>query len=85
MNFIETSVNGLPLNMADGFGPGVAHGFSTRLGGVSEGIYASLNLGLNRGDDPRRVRENFGLFCAAVGVERDMLVFSAQVHGDAVR
>lgn len=85
MNFIETSVNGLPLNMADGFGPGVAHGFSTRLGGVSEGIYTSLNLGLNRGDDHGRVRGNFELFCAAVGVERDMLVFSAQVHGDAVR
>ncbi|HWS42492.1 MAG TPA: peptidoglycan editing factor PgeF [Pseudoflavonifractor sp.] len=85
MNFIETNVNGLPLGMADGFGPGVHHGFSTRLGGVSKEPYAALNLGLNRGDDRSRVEENFGLFCAAVGVEREKLVFSAQVHADAVR
>ena len=32
--------------------PFVRHGFSTRLGGVSEGIYASMNLSFTRGDDP---------------------------------
>ena len=42
---------------------GVAHGFSTRLGGVSEGIYESLNLGFRCGDDPAKVMENFNRFC----------------------
>ena len=59
MNIIEHNKNGLVYLTADGFeaAGGVAHGFSTRLGGVSEGIYATLNLGMNRGDAPDRVRE----------------------------
>ncbi len=64
---------------------GAVHGFTTRLGGVSEGIYASLNLGANRGDDPQRVRENYRRVCEALGVDREKLVFSSQVHGDVVR
>ena len=57
MNIIEHNKNGLVYLTADGFeaAGGVAHGFSTRLGGVSEGIYATLNLGMNRGDAPDRV------------------------------
>ena len=67
MNIIEHNKNGLVYLTADGFeaAGGVAHGFSTRLGGVSEGIYATLNLGMNRGDAPDRVRENYRRFCAA--------------------
>lgn len=64
---------------------GVPHGFTTRMGGVSTGIFASLNLGCNRGDDPDRVRENYRRVCAALGVEMESLVFTSQVHGDAVR
>lgn len=64
---------------------GAIHGFTTRLGGVSEGIYASLNLGTGRGDDPQKVRENYRRVCAALGVDREKLVFSNQVHRDAVR
>ena len=37
----------------------VRHGFSTRLGGVSEGCLSSMNLSFTRGDDPEKVRENF--------------------------
>ena len=69
---LETqSTNGVVYLTADGFDAagGVAHGFSTRLGGVSEGIYASLNLGMNRGDDPDRVEENYRRFCAAIGAD----------------
>ena len=43
-----------PLNAL----PGLRHAFFTREGGVSEGIYASLNCGLGSKDDPERVREN---------------------------
>ena len=59
---------------------GIAHGFSTRLGGVSEGIYASLNLGFNRGDDPDCVRENYRRFCAAIGTDVNRIVVTGQVH-----
>lgn len=65
--------------------PGVVHGFSTRLGGVSEGVFASLNLGLSVGDDPGLVRENYRRFFAAVGVTGDYVAMLSQVHGDTVR
>lgn len=64
---------------------GVVHAFSTRKGGVSQGIYASLNLGANRGDDPGAVRENYRILCSALGMTHQNLVFSRQVHKDMVR
>ena len=67
--------------------PGLIHGFSTRLGGVSRGEYESLNF---RGsgqtpDDPTLVRENYRRFCAALGARPDGLVRSNQVHKDTIR
>ena len=58
----------------------VRHGFSTRMGGVSEGIYASMNLGYRRGDEPENVAENFRRITAAMGMDADRMVFSAQTH-----
>ena len=80
-------VNGVPFLVSDGFraAGGVAHGFSTRLGGVSEGIFSSLNLGTARGDDPACVAENYRRFCAAIGADASHLVTSSQVHGDVIR
>lgn len=66
-------------------GDGVLHAFSTRQGGVSRGIYDSLNLGANRGDDLGAVRENYHILCTELGMAEDRLVFSRQVHGDDVR
>ena len=60
MEFIETTVNGVTYSHVPELG--AAHGFSTRLGGVSEGIFATLNLGANRGDDREKVRENYRRF-----------------------
>ena len=60
--------------------PFVRHGFSTRLGGVSEGTFASMNLSFTRGDDPAAVRENFDRFCAAIRVSAEDVVISAQTH-----
>ena len=65
--------------------PFVRHGFSTRLGGVSEGIYASMNLSFTRGDDPACVRENFRRFCAAAGMDAGQVVVSAQEHHVNIR
>lgn len=82
----EQIMGGVPLQISPQMElAGVPHGFTTRLGGVSEGIYASLNLGANRGDDPARVRENYRRVCTALGVDMEKLVFSSQVHGDVVR
>ena len=61
------------------------HGFTTRYGGVSEGIFASLNLGEHRGDEPDRVRENYRRICAALDMPPEGLVFSKQIHESTVR
>ena len=61
------------------------HAFTTRLGGAGNGIYASLNLGLNLGDDPAHVRENYNIVCRALGITDDDIVCSRQVHGTHVR
>ena len=58
----------------------VRHGFSTRLGGVSDGTFSSMNLGFNRGDDTDAVAENYRRFCAAIGVRPEQVVLSAQTH-----
>lgn len=64
---------------------GTAHGFSTRLGGVSPLPWDSLNLGANRGDSAHNVRENFRRFCAAVGADANALVKNHQVHSARIR
>lgn len=57
---------------------------TTRRGGVSEGVYDSLNLGLHVGDDPDAVIENRARAAAAIGLDLDDLVFSRQTHGSNV-
>ena len=59
--------------------------FSSRQGGVSEGRYASLNLGLLTADEPERVDENRRLLCAEVGAKPERLALNRQVHGPIVR
>ena len=62
----------------------VKHGFSTRLGGVSEGCYYSLNLHSYSGDDWNKVLENFKIISGALGMMRDRLVLSQQTHEDKI-
>lgn len=64
---------------------GVRHGFSTRLGGVSEGHLSSMNLSFSRGDQEENVRENFRRIAAAIGFSAEELVFSDQTHTANVR
>src|SRR5262245_19420199 len=60
---------------------GVNHGFFTRAGGVSAGIYGSLNCGVGSADDRRKVSTNRGRVAVAVGTAPDRLVTPYQVHG----
>ena len=60
--------------------PGIIQGFSTRLGGVSEGDLASMNLSFDRGDMPERVVRNYERIAAAIGFPTSELVFTDQIH-----
>ncbi|HZN88218.1 MAG TPA: polyphenol oxidase family protein [Thermoleophilaceae bacterium] len=61
--------------------PGARVLFSTRQGGVSEGPYESLNLGLLTDDEPARVAENRRRVAAAAAVEPERVGMGLQVHG----
>jgi YfiH family protein len=64
---------------------GVAHGFFTRRGGVSAGVYASLNGGVGSRDAPEAVAENRARIAVALGVAPERLAVPYQVHSpDAV-
>ena len=58
--------------------------FSTREGGVSEGPYASLNLGRMTGDDVDRVDDNRSILCAEVGADVQKLALNRQIHSATV-
>lgn len=63
----------------------VHHGFSTRLGGVSQGCYASMNLSFTRGDDEAAVCENYRRIAKSIGVKCENMVLSQQTHTTNVR
>lgn len=65
--------------------PGCSVAFSTRIGGVSSGVYASLNLGLLTDDEPANVEENRRRLCAEVGVDAEHLAMNRQEHSATVR
>ncbi len=60
------------------------HIFTNRLGGVSSGAYESMNLGVNRGDDPACVRENYRRLAALLGMERGRFALASQKHTDII-
>jgi polyphenol oxidase len=65
--------------------PGLAHGFFTRLGGVSQGVYASLNGGVGSRDASEAVTENRARVAAALGTAPERLAVPFQIHSpDAV-
>ena len=82
MAITTTKIGTLEYLTAEGIA--VPHCFTTRLGGVSTGHLASLNLGVRRGDDPENVAENFRILGAAVGFSLEDLVSTRQTHSDIV-
>ncbi len=63
----------------------VKHCFTTRMGGVSKGIFESLNLSFTRGDERAAVEENFRRVSWALGIEYKNFVFTDQTHTTNVR
>lgn len=63
----------------------VQHLFTTRLGGVSDGIFSSMNLSYSRGDEKSRVDENFRRIAALMERDVEDFVFTDQTHTTKVR
>ena len=63
----------------------VKHGCSTRVGGISEGCFSSMNLGFGRGDVDENVLENYDRLCKAMGFSKEQVVLPDQVHDVIVR
>ena len=64
--------------------PGLRHAFFTREGGVSDGIYQSLNGGLGSNDDPASVAENRRRMAEQMGVAPERLLSAHQIHSPDV-
>lgn len=63
----------------------VNHSFSTRIGGVSEGKFATMNFAFTTGDDPAHVLENYQRMAEILGVEKERMVLSWQTHTTNIR
>lgn len=62
----------------------IKHGYMTRLGGVSEKEYKSLNFGFNTGDSKNNVEKNYDIFCNCMNIKKNNLVLTSQVHEDNI-
>lgn len=60
--------------------PNIIHGFSTRWGGVSEGIYATMNLGFKTADEPENIHKNYDIICQSIGLNSKNLTLTDQTH-----
>ena len=63
---------------------GIRHGYFTRVGGVSDGIYQGLNIGTGSADDPAKVRENRRRVAGWMGVAPERLLTAYQIHSPDV-
>lgn len=63
----------------------VPHGFTTREGGTSTGIFSSMNIAMHRGDEAENVTKNYEILAERIGFELKSLVLTRQTHSDAVR
>lgn len=64
--------------------PAIRHAFFTRQGGVSRGLFASLNCGFGSRDNPERVEQNRAIAAAQLHLAADRLVTCHQIHGTAI-
>lgn len=62
----------------------IKHVFSTRIGGVSDGMFSSMNLSFTRGDDPDKVFQNFSRIASLFEADCEQFVLSDQTHTDHI-
>ena len=62
------------------FRDSIVYDYSTRYGGVSTGVYATMNLSFSTGDDLSLIRENYRLWCGGLGVDPAGTVMVGQTH-----
>lgn len=65
--------------------PILKHAFTTRFGGISKGIYDSMNLNFASGDEKTNVIENYKIICKTLGIEFNNLVLSSQTHESEIK
>ena len=82
MSFTEKLVDNVTFMTASNIN--TTHAFTTRIGGVSDGIYESLNLAQMAGDDIENVKKNYTLLCNALDISIDDIIRSNQIHGTHV-
>lgn len=80
---IKDNINYLTIKSFEDSGL-VRHAFSSRIGGVSIGETSSMNFGLNRKDTIDNINKNYELLCGAIGINKNQLVRTKQVHKDDV-
>ena len=83
MSVITKKIDAIEYLVAEGIS--TPHCFTTRLGGVSAGIFASMNIAVKEGEQDENVRENLLRLGNAVGFGLDDLVLTRQTHSDIVR
>ena len=62
----------------------IKHGFFNRAGGVSKGIYKSLNCGLGSNDNINNIRKNIDRVCKKIGCNKNNLILMSQIHSNIV-
>ena len=62
----------------------IKHGFFNRAGGVSKGIYKSLNCGLGSNDNINNIRKNIDRVCKIIGCNKNNLILMSQIHSNIV-
>jgi len=62
----------------------IKHGYMTRLGGVSEHEYKSLNFGFKTNDNKNNIEKNYDIFCNCINIKRNNLVLTSQIHEDNI-
>lgn len=80
---LDKKIDAIEFSAAEGIC--VPHAFTTRIGGMSNGIFDSLNLAYHRGDIPENVEKNHARLAYALGYETKNLVLAHQTHSDTVR
>ena len=83
MSVITKRLGQLEYLTAEGIA--VPHGFTTRFGGVSTGIFDSMNIAIKDGEQEANVKQNIAILAAALGFDTENLICTRQTHSDIVR